>query len=253
MPLTFPAHQAPVLPLKLWRPQLFDGTALCVSAAAPDLAYPLGSWLGDQSHTAIGVALWAIPATVLTCAVLRWRAAAGVFAHLPDGGPLRLRSYRVLARRRPPLRVTVLSALLGSVSHVVIDGFTHEGRWGAAWLGLDRVVGELPLRGELTGARALQYLGHTGGSVVALTVLAGIGHRRLLERWYGHDAVTADRRVAVSPLHRLVFWTVALLPPFAVASWTGATGRNPTFATIAAATAGLLAAGTLPLHRDTPA
>lgn len=30
MPLTFPAHQAPVLPLKLWRPPWFDATACSI-------------------------------------------------------------------------------------------------------------------------------------------------------------------------------------------------------------------------------
>lgn len=250
MPLTFPAHQAPVLPLKLWRPHLVDGTALCASAAAPDLAYPFGSWVAHESHTAIGVALWAIPFTVLVCAAIRWRAAAGVFAHLPDLGPLRLRSYRVLVRRRPPVAVTLLSALVGSASHVVIDAFTHEGRWGSKWLNLDHVIGDAPIRGELTVARALQYLGHVGGTVVGLALLIDIGRKRLLERCYGCDAVATDRMVSVSSLQRLVFWTIALVPPFAAAAWASASERNPTFATLAAAVVGLLVAGTFPLYQQ---
>lgn len=253
MPLTFPAHQALVLPLKLWRPRLVDGTALCVAAAAPDLAYPLGSWPGRQSHTAIGIAVWAVPCTVVVCAALRWRVAAGLFAQLPDAGSLRLRSYRVLRRRRPAVVVTLLSAVVGGVSHVLIDGFTHEGRWGAGWLGLDQVIGAVPGRGEVTAARALQYVGHVCGTAAGVALFVHVGRRRLLERWYGRDAVAADRRVAVSPRQRLLFWSLALLPPLAAAAWTTAHDRNPIFATITATAAGLVLAGGLPLHEPAPA
>ena len=38
MPATVPSHQGVVLPLKLWRPQWFDGVALAVGAASPDVA-----------------------------------------------------------------------------------------------------------------------------------------------------------------------------------------------------------------------
>jgi hypothetical protein len=251
VPLTFPAHQAAVLPLKLWRPRAFDATALCAGAAAPDLAYPLGSWLGHQSHTALGIAVWAVPCTLVVCGLLRWRVASGLFAHLPDLGPFRVRSYRVLVRRRPLLAVTVLCALLGSASHVVIDGFTHNGRWGAEWLGLDQwVVADLPVRGELTAARGLQYLGHVGGSLIGLALFAQIGRRRLLERWYGAAAVAAERRVVVSPAQRAVFWAVALVPPVVVAGWVVAHGGEMIFGPLTAAVAGLLVAGGLPLYRD---
>ena len=95
-------------------------------------------------------------------------------------------------RRRPLLAVTVLCALLGSASHVVIDGFTHNGRWGAEWLGLDQwVVADLPVRGELTAARGLQYLGHVGGSLIGLALFAQIGRRRLLE---------PHHRIALTPV-----------------------------------------------------
>lgn len=250
MPVTFPAHQALVLPLKVWRPRLFDGTALCVGAAAPDLAYPLGAWLGGQSHTAIGLAVWAIPATLLVCAAMRWRVAAGLFAQLPDAGPLRLRSYRALGQRRPALVVTAVSALVGSVSHVVVDGFTHEGRWGAAWLGLDQVMGEVPIRGEVTAARALQYVGHLGGSVAGVALFIHVGRRRLMERWYGDEAVAVARRAVVSHHHRLAFWCVGLLPPLVAALGMSSRAGNPAFVMITATVVGLLGASALPLYEQ---
>ena len=245
MPLTFPAHQAAVLPLKIWRPAWFDGTALCVAAAAPDIAYPLGAWLDRQSHTAIGMTIWAVPLTLVVCALVRWRAAAGIFAHVTDGGPLRLRSYRVLGTRRPAFAVTLASAALGAGSHVLIDAFTHRGRWGAEWLGLDRSVGDLPLRGAFTVARVLQYVGHVGGSAVGIALFLYVARRRLLERWYGEDAVRVARTsaVSVSLLQRVRFWIVALVPPAAVGGWAVSTGHKPTFSVLTAAVAGLLLAG----------
>lgn len=243
MPLTFPAHQAPVLPLKLRWPHAFDGTALVVAAAAPDLAYPMGSWLGRQSHTAIGVSIWAVPVTVVICWLLRWRAAEGLFAQLPDCGPLRLASYGALARRRPAFHLTVLSASIGATSHVVIDAFTHRGRWGASLLGLNTVIADLPVRGEFTIARALQYTGHTVGSVVGLAMFARIGRARLMERWYGADVVQECRGIAVRLRQRLSFWLVVLTG--VAAGFLLAESHRP-FALITGGTFGLIAGGLLP-------
>lgn len=57
MPLTFPSHLAPVLPLKLWRPHWFDGVALATGAVAPDVGYLFTGTrfdLGLRTHTLAG-------------------------------------------------------------------------------------------------------------------------------------------------------------------------------------------------------
>jgi hypothetical protein len=252
VPLTVPAHQAVVLPLKLRWPALMDGTALCVGAAAPDLAYPLGHWMYDQSHTAVGIVVWAVPFTLAVCAVLRWRAAAGVAAQLPDLPPFRFRSYGVLSRRRPLLAVTAACALIGAVSHVVLDAFTHSGRWGARWLGLDHPAMTLPVRGEITYAKLLQYAGHVGGSVVTVLLLWHIGRRRLLESWYGVGQVRRARAITVTSGQRVVFWTVALAPPAVAAAASGGPGRHAVFLTLLGGIVGLLLAGSLPLRAVAP-
>ena len=198
VPVTFPAHQGLVIGAKLRWPGLIDGTALCVAAATPDLAYPLGAWLGEHSHTTPGLIVWAIPVALVVTAVVRWRAAAGVFAHLPDLGPLRLRSYRVLGVRRPPWWVTAASAAAGAVSHVVIDSFTHAERWGAELLGLGRRIGASALGAGPTWADVLQYVGHLFGSVAFLAALVTIAARGSLERWYGSGRVREARDVTPS-------------------------------------------------------
>ena len=241
MPITVPAHQAVVLPLKLAWPRRVDATAMCIGSAAPDLGYVLGG--GGQTHSVFGLVVFAIPFTLIACQLLRWRAAQGVFGNFPDAGPFRLHSYRVLVERRPGAGVTFISAVVGTVSHVVVDSFTHKWRWGANWLGLNETLFTVPWRGEVSGARVLQYLGHTVGSFVGVLLFAYIGREHLLERWYGIDAVRSARSFELSTRDRVVFWsTTTGVTLVSTAIGMGA-GANVVFAFLPAVTIGLLVAG----------
>ncbi|MCP3934443.1 MAG: DUF4184 family protein [Actinomycetia bacterium] len=243
MPVTFPAHQGLIAPVKLRWPNAIDATALCIGAAAPDLAFPFGTWLGSQSHTAIGLAVWSIPFTMVAAVVVRWRAASGIFAAMPDLGPLRLKSYRVLGRRRPRMAATLSSAVLGAGSHVLIDGFTHSRRFGAKSLSWDEVLFTIPIRGEFTAARVLQHLGHVVGSVSFVVVLAIIASSGRLERWYGADAVEADRRTRLSARQRRSFWIATALPALVAVGYVVLARRAGTFLPISVFTLSLLCAG----------
>ncbi len=245
MPATFPAHQGIVIPAKLRWPDRVDATALCVGAAAPDLAYPLGAWLNRQSHTAIGLLIWALPVTLVITMIIRRGAASGIFACLPDLGPLRLRSYRVLSTRRPTPMTTLGSAIAGSGSHVLVDGFTHTGRWGATWLGLDDVLVVAPLRGDLTGARVLQYLGHAGGTVLFVLALLVIASSGRLDRWYGTAAVDRARAVSASRPLRLLFVLVVVGSTVVGVVGSGRSGFDAVFLGQTIGVAALLVAGTV--------
>jgi hypothetical protein len=176
VPLTFPSHQGFVLPLKLWRPRWFDGVALGVGAAAPDVAYALdGSGLPvwPLSHQLRGLVLWCLPVSLLLCWLLR-RASTIVAAHLPAV----LRDYGVLARHRPPLRLTVSSALIGAASHLVTDRLFDPMDAG-------------------------EWLAHLGGAAVTVAVCVEIGRRHLLRAWHGPAPVRSARPV--------LFWSVVVL------------------------------------------
>ncbi|MEI2639913.1 MAG: DUF4184 family protein [Microthrixaceae bacterium] len=218
MPLTFPAHQAAVLPLKLRWPDRIDGTALCVAAAAPDLSYPV---LLLEGHSLLGVAVFAIPLTLVACAVLRSGVARVVAANFPDLGPLRVRSYGVISARRPAFWQTLSSAVIGSVSHIAIDTLTHADRFGARALGLDRLAFVAPRLGPQTIADVLQILGHSVGSLIGIALFVHIGRHRLLERWYGNEAVADARSVRPELPQRLRFWAVAAITAalMTLASW----------------------------------
>lgn len=242
MPLTFPAHQGLIGAVKLRWPNHVDGTALCIGAASPDLAYAMGDWLNRQSHTAIGV-VWAVPITILATLITRWRSAAGVFAHLPDFGPLRVQSYRVLGLRRPAPATTLLAATIGAGSHVLIDSFTHRGRWGADLLGLNQVLFEVPIGGEVTTAKLIQYFGHSFGSLAFVWLLWLVARRGLLESWYGEEPVAAARSHRPGPRERVLFWTLVSVPVVMTIVIAVATDRPPIFAAIAVLLATVLAAG----------
>lgn len=247
--MTFPAHQGLIVPAKLKWPNAIDGTALCISAAAPDTAYALGPWLNTQSHTAVGVLVWALPFTLVVTSSVRWRAASGIFAALPDLGRLQLRSYRVLGTRRPSAFVTVFSALLGAASHVVIDGFTHTGRFGSDWLGMNEVLFTAPIRGEMSSARVLQYVGHFGGTALFVGALVVVASSGRLGLWYGEETVAAARAVKITVAQRAVFWTAVVASTAAAVGFALATGGSAIFLPLTVLVLVLVASGVVLGHQ----
>jgi hypothetical protein len=198
VPATFPSHAGAVLPLKLWRPRWFDGVALVVGAALPDLAY-LGGCCGPPftaGHTWWGV-VFGVPVTMVLAAIVR-RAAPAVVAHLPPLRTLALRDYAVLRTVRHAWWISASSALLGAASHVGWDHLTHVSIAGTG-LGL-------PLLGrEVAGTPLWMPLHLASSAAGTLLWLAGtvhIGRRRLLVRWHGPAPAvpTRPRR----------FWTTAV-------------------------------------------
>ena len=166
MPFTG-SHPAAVLPL-LRTP--LPASALVAGSIAPDVPFYLPVVLPWDTHTALAVVTvdvlfgglaWAVWHALLAPAALS-AAPAGVRGRL-SGVPLglrrRLRSARVVG--------LVLTALaLGAAVHVLVDEFTHPGRWGATHLPvLARAWGPLP------GVRWLDYAGGGVGGVVLLAWL----------------------------------------------------------------------------------
>ncbi|MFG2045306.1 DUF4184 family protein [Dactylosporangium sp. NPDC048998] len=182
MPATFPSHAAAVLPLKLWRPDLFDGVALVIGAAAPDLPYALGGCRPPLTygHTWWGVTA-SVPATMAAARLVR-RAAPAVAAHLPCLGPLAARDYGALGGVRHRWWVTAGSALLGAASHVAWDHVTHASvpgtRVGLPGLAREAVPG-VPLWMPLHLASSV------AGAAGWLALSAHLGRRRRIRAWHG--------------------------------------------------------------------
>ncbi|HEU4753123.1 MAG TPA: DUF4184 family protein [Armatimonadota bacterium] len=188
MPFTFFSHQAPVLPLKCWRPRWFCGTALAIGSMAPDLEYFLrGEHSRTVGHTLSGQVTFCLPVALALVWIILRVVAGPLGRHLPDLPPFHLRDYQVLARKRLDLRswlTAALSALLGSLSHIGWDGFTHHGGWAV------RHLPALQARFALGELRApvwllLQHAGTLFGGLFTLWLLSRIGRERLLLRWSG--------------------------------------------------------------------
>ena len=208
MPFTLLAHQVPAIALKLARPRWFDGTALCVGSMGPDLGYSISSYLHVDTHEGWGVLVVAIPIAVVFTIAARV-AASTVAAQLPDLGSFRLWSWRTLSTRWPAWWVTGYSVVIGVATHLLLDGFTHQGRWGPSLLGYEHI--EWTMLGRRMGVASwLQYLGHSVGSMLAVLLMWHIGRRRCVDDWYGQPAVAQARSFHVTTRQRVAFWAIVM-------------------------------------------
>ncbi len=218
MPLTWFAHQVPVVGMKLARGRWFDSIALCVGSMMPDLMYSFSAYVGIDTHRWPATFTYGVPLGVVLAVVVRRIVAPAVPRVLPDIGSFRLRSYGVLATRSPAIGVTVASVILGVGSHVTLDWFTHPGRPGPRWFGYDDIDVELfgvtePLAG------VFQLVGHSVGSLIGVWLLWFIGRRRMLETWYGDDTVATVRRDQGRSGDRWIFWSFVVVGLVVGAVW----------------------------------
>lgn len=168
MPLTL-AHPAAVLPLRRLG---LPFSAMAIGSMVPDLPVLAETWHAyGLTHSWLGVLTFDLPAVLV---ILGFWDFFGRDA-LVDASPAPVRD-RLPARARIGRRgwlLAPLAAVIGSVSHIAWDAFTHEGRWGVRHLSfLQETYG--PMRGE----QWAQYLsGILGLGIVALAVLHNV-HRR---------------------------------------------------------------------------
>lgn len=130
MPLTLPAHAAAALPFARLTPRWLNAHALVVGCCAPDLVYLFG---GDKelSHSFGAGLLVSTAVGVCAFAWCEWLAFPAARALMPVAGWLDVR--RMLAPRVPSHAagwLPVIAALIvGALTHIVWDGFTHPGWW----------------------------------------------------------------------------------------------------------------------------
>ncbi|MFI5836796.1 DUF4184 family protein [Micromonospora sp. NPDC051300] len=198
MPLTFPSHLAPVLPLKWWRPHWFDGVALATGAVAPDVGYLVTGTrfdLGLRTHTLGGLLWWCLPVALAYAWIVR-RVVAGIAAHLPLRRLFGWPQYAALAGVRHPWQVTVCSALIGAFSHVAWDRVSHSER-------APRLLGVADFH-ALTGWYWWQFGDVVGSLGGGLLVVAAAVYAARRGRVFDGDPPPLP---ATDPL---VFWRVTL-------------------------------------------
>ena len=143
MPFT-PAHPALVLPLLHRWHRWLSATALVLGAMAPDFEYFLRLRPdGVYGHTLAGVFWLDLPLVLAFAWVFHGLVKRPLVQSLPH--QLRARLLPLLGRQWPVRRLfsgpVLLGGLLGCVSHIVWDGFTHaDGQAVMHWSFLRRVL-----------------------------------------------------------------------------------------------------------------
>lgn len=192
MPATLLSHQALVLPLKMRWPRRFSGLALCLGSMAPDLEF-IGRMRDDWvvSHR-IDAQLWfTIPLTTALVWLVTVLLVPTLLPYLRNVPRLQLHD---LAALEPPRGWrgwggVALSAWIGGMSHVILDGVTHGNHSG--WLVplfpvLRRTVphpgGAVPLHDALQLWLTLAF------AAAAVLMWRRVARKRLLWRWRGREA-----------------------------------------------------------------
>lgn len=143
MPFTF-AHPAAVLPLSKISGRYLSMTALIIGSVIPDFEYFIRMKIqSDYSHTVGGLFWLDLPLAVLLYFIFR----NIIRNDLIDNLPFFLRSRFLKYRSEPErmngkkLLIVSISVLLGVVSHLLWDSFTHEDGY---------FVNRIPLLSDIT-------------------------------------------------------------------------------------------------------
>src|SRR5262245_37234897 len=130
MPWTF-AHPAAVLPLRRWCPRPLSFVGLVVGSGAPDFGYHLHRFdLATFAHTFLGLLVVCMPTGVVLAALLQ-RFGATLILPLP---PRHRHALAPLVTNAWPQGgcawlAMAVSVLLGALTHVTWDAFTHASGW----------------------------------------------------------------------------------------------------------------------------
>ena len=128
MPFT-PAHPAIILPLLKLGSRQLSATALILGAVAPDFEYFLKMDVNSvHSHTLTGLFYFDVPLTVVLAFVFHLVVKKNLIQNLPVFFQMRFHpfiSFDFKAYFRDRYGVFLVSALIGSASHLFWDGFTH--------------------------------------------------------------------------------------------------------------------------------
>ena len=132
MPWTF-SHPAAILPFKRLCPAYLSLPALAIGATVPDAGYYFGLYsLGTYTHSWPGWVVAGLPTGLLLLFV--FYAVRRPFWHLlpqPHRGALSSLVSSPWSLRPAQLAIYSVSVLIGTMTHVIWDSFTHNWGWAA--------------------------------------------------------------------------------------------------------------------------
>ncbi len=122
MPFTL-AHPIAIAPIWYASRRRLDLASLCIGAIMPDLDLfiPL---IPEGGHTLRGIFTIDLPCAILFLLVVRWVVAKPFIALLPP-----YLGSCLPQPRMPPIVTAMVSIVIGSLTHIIWDAFTHNGGW----------------------------------------------------------------------------------------------------------------------------
>jgi hypothetical protein len=174
MPFTL-SHTAAVVPFI--RSRYFSATGLIAGSMAPDFEYFIRMNIqGIYGHTFWGLFYFDLPVSIIIALLFHVAAKRNLLDNLPYFLQSRFREVRELdfiSYLKDHKTIFILSAILGSVTHVLWDGFTHGEQFGVK--ALPRVYEGRTV--NFDGVHyplwyALQYISTcVGGAIIVIYVL----------------------------------------------------------------------------------
>lgn len=130
MPFTF-SHPALVLPLRHLSPKWLSMTGLIIGSLSPDFEYFIRMKIqSEYSHTADGMLYFCLPLTLILAFLFHNIVRNSLFNNLPVFLKSRFSAYSKFKWNKYFIKhwfVVCISALIGAISHIFWDSFTHPG------------------------------------------------------------------------------------------------------------------------------
>lgn len=174
MPFTF-AHPAAVMPIYEKARGRVDLTALVLGSMAPDFEYFIrGKPLGLIGHGALGMIYFNLPLCILFAYIFHKIIERPFVLNLPRRISIRL--YQVICEQDKVWCISsfrgfivfVYSALIGMITHVFWDGFTHKGGYFVNHI--DVLNYAVPFAGRSIPAYKLMQHGSTAMGFIILAI-----------------------------------------------------------------------------------
>jgi hypothetical protein len=204
MPFTL-SHAAAAWPFRRTRLEL---SALITGCFAPDFPYFILLWPhSPYGHTLPGIFLFDLPASLVALWLFHAYVKRPLIMFLPRTVRCRINSEGEFSFRPPArLAMIVLSILIGIVTHIVWDSFTHPSFWPYQHLSILRETVHLPIHGNVGVSKLLQH----GSTLFGIAFLA-------IWAWHWYGATKPDAQRDAEPINageRRVI--IVLVPIFAI-------------------------------------
>ncbi|MFJ7696707.1 DUF4184 family protein [Lysinibacillus fusiformis] len=193
MPLTF-AHPAAILAFSR-KSKYIHFTALVLGSMAPDFEYFLrGRPIGEIGHTFAGFFLFNLPLVLFIYLIYHRFIHQPIMSHLPDFLQ-DFNSYQMAGTKTWKITVFSYSALLGMLTHVIWDSFTHQNGFMVTNL---RILSQTV---TLFGfpIPIYKFLQH-GSTLLGITLILGY-------MYYRASLIKHNKVPAVSPQKKMAFWS----------------------------------------------